>query len=296
MQKEFQENITKHLIEDLIADQFPQWSNLEIEDVEVNGMDNRTFRLGSDMLVRLPSEEKYASQIFKEHRWLPMLAGGLSVKISTPIAMGKPSKIYPWHWSVYDWIHGQNPKYNFDQLPLELANFLNELQKISTTDAPTPGYHNHYRGAQLSVYDNDIREAISALRHIVDLDFAAILMIWEKAISSKWENNPVWIHGDLSTGNIVVNEDRLVGVIDFGCMGVGDPACDLVMAWTFFNEKNRIIFRSKLDCYTDTIWQRAMGWCLWKALRDMADYPMSTIKNMSIINEVFKDAVALAID
>lgn len=261
--------ISLALVSDLIAEQFPQWAHLPVRLVELSGWDNRTFRLGTDMSVRLPSEECYAQQVQKEQKWLPLLAPHLSLRIPEPIAMGKPSNSYPFHWSIYRWIEGESiHDQNFDEihlqhLAIQLADFLNELHKIDAAGGPLPGFHNFYRGDSPSVYDIETRSAVAQLQSFIDAE--AVLSVWERAISSQWNKKPVWIHGDLSAGNILIKDNTLVAVIDFGQMGVGDPACDLVIAWTFLSNESRKMFRSHLDLDSDT-WARARGWALWKAL------------------------------
>jgi len=157
--------------------------------------------------------------------------------------MGMPSKSYPWNWSIYKWLDGRSAnqvKLNDEHLKtiaLQLANFLNELHKFAPADAPPPGLHNWWRAAHTSVYDSDTRSLITKLRHLIDAN--RVSSLWEKAISSKWNKDPVWVHGDVTSGNILVKDNKLSAVIDFGCLGVGDPACDLTIAWTFFKNESR---------------------------------------------------------
>lgn len=288
--------ITVSLVADLIAEQFPQWAHLEIKPVELGGWDNRTFRLGQEMSIRLPSAKIYASKVEKEQKWLSYLAPHLSVLIPKPLALGQPSKNYPWHWSIYSWIEGKSANIlPIDDLDLsllasQLAQFLNELHKINSTGGPLPGAHNFYRGDSPKVYDAETRSAIEQLQNIVDVD--AVTSVWQKAISSKWIKNPVWIHGDLSAGNIIVKDTKLAGVIDFGGMGIGDPACDLVIAWTFLANESRKVFKSQLNLDPDT-WARARGWALWKALITIAQLKDKTcseaLKQQRVIAEILKE-------
>jgi aminoglycoside phosphotransferase (APT) family kinase protein len=288
--------ITVSLVTDLISEQFPQWAHLEIKPVELGGWDNRTFRLGQEMSIRLPSAKIYASKVEKEQKWLPYLAPHLSVPIPKPLAMGQPSKNYPWHWSIYSWIEGKSANIlsiddlNLSLLASQVAQFLNELHKIDSTGGLLPGTHNFYRGDSPAVYNTETRSAIEQLQNVVDVD--AVTSVWQKAISSKWHKSPVWIHGDLSAGNIIVKDNKLVGIIDFGGMAVGDPACDLVIAWTFLTNESRKIFKSQLNLDPDT-WARARGWALWKALITIAQLKDKTcseaLKQQQVIAEILKE-------
>jgi aminoglycoside phosphotransferase (APT) family kinase protein len=288
--------ITLSLVTDLVTEQFPQWAHLSIRPVELSGWDNRTFRLGEEMSIRLPSAKGYASQVQKEQKWLPILAPHLSFLIPEPIAQGNPSKNYPWNWSVYRWIEGESANtLFFDDLHLEkfalyLAQFLNELHKIDVEGGPAPGLHNYWRGDHLSVYDTETRSTIAKLQDTIDERSAT--SVWEKAISSKWNKNPVWVHGDFASGNVLVQDNRLAAVIDFGCMGIGDPACDLAIAWTFLSNESRKVFKSHLCLDPDT-WARARGWALWKAGFELAGLKDKTsseaMKQRKIINEILDE-------
>ena len=167
---------------------------------------------------------------------------------------------------------------------------MRELHKIDITDGPLPGLHNYYRGDSPFVYDAETRAAIKELNDIINVD--AVMTIWEKAIASKWREDLVWVHGDFSAGNLIIKDKKLVAVIDFGCMGVGDPACDLVIAWTFLTSKSRKIFKSNLCLDSDT-WVRAQGWALWKALITIVALKDKTcpeaINQQQIINDILND-------
>lgn len=262
-------NINTDLVRGLIADQFPQWSGLPVREVVPNGWDNRTFRLGDDKSIRLPSAERYVAQVEKEHRWLPIIAAGLRLPIPIPLAMGKPSDDYPWLWSVYGWIEGEVATSDrIGDMPLfalSLGEFLRDLRGIGTSGAPIPGVGNFYRGGDLSVYDAETREAIGMLDGKFDLDAAVLSRVWGTALASSWHETGVWIHGDVSSGNLLVRDGELAAVIDWGGMAVGDPACDLAIAWTMFDAGSRAVFRDTLDL-DDATWERGRGWTLWKAL------------------------------
>ena len=261
-----------HIIPDLarklIAEQFPEYSNLLIVDVEKQGHDNRTYRLGDDMLIRMPTAADYALKVPKEQELLPKLANRLSVSIQAPIKMGKPSAYYPYPFSIYKWLPGKSinlltlTDQEKEQLAFDLSKFLKELQSISDIEGPEPGQHNWWRGDHVSVYDKGAREQIAELAEIIDAEQA--LALWDKACTTKWNNHPIWIHGDFAIGNILMDGGKLSAVIDFGGAAVGDPACDLVIAWTYLSGKAREIFISDMAMDPDT-WLRARAWALWKA-------------------------------
>lgn len=261
--------INTYLASSLIKKQFPQWAHLPIRPVEKGGYDNYTFHLGDDMSIRIPRDEEHASQVEKEAFWLPKLAKQLSLPIPMPIAKGKPDENYPFHWSINKWIEGNtlthNNISNLNDLALDLSGFLKELQSLETLNGPLGGEHNYYRGCPLTQYKFH-EWTLTALDLLADvLNRDKCLAIWNRAISTKWSKDPVWIHGDVAPGNLLVANGRLSAVIDFGVMAVGDPAADLVMAWTFFDEKSREKFLNSLAMDKDTI-DRARGWALWKAL------------------------------
>jgi len=251
----------------LLASQFPDWADLHIQRVANPGWDNRTFRLGEQLLMRLPSAEAYAPQVEREHEWLPVLASRLALQIPEPVALGHPEHGYPWKWSVYRWIEGENANAeripNLPEFAASLGQFLRQMHGVSSTNGPPPGAHNFYRGGSLLTYDEESRRAISALAGKVDFDRASA--VWQAATRSHWTAQPVWVHGDLSLGNLLTTGGKLCAVIDFGQMCVGDPACDLAIAWTLFRGESREVFKSTLALDADT-WNRGRGWALWKAV------------------------------
>lgn len=187
---------------------------------------------------------------------------------------GKPSDIYPWHWSIYEWMDGKSASetsendLDLEQVSEQLAGFLCELHKVDIYNAPEPGLHNYYRGAHLSIYDDSIRNALKSLQGVVETQ--KIINLWDKAIDSRWGNKLVWVHGDFAVGNILIRGRKVSAIIDFGCIAIGDPACDLVIAWTFLKGKSREIFKRKM-CMDKSTWERARGWALWKSVITLAD-------------------------
>lgn len=262
------------LVERLVAAQFPHWADLPVRPVALGGWDNRTFHLGDEMSVRLPSAERYVAQVGKEQRFLPVLGAHLPLPIPAPLAIGRPGEGYPWPWSVYRWIDGDPATReriaDMAGFAEDLADFLIALWKIDASDGPAAGTHNFHRGGSLSVYDEETRRSIDSLAG--ELDVPLITEIWERALASTWDRKPVWVHGDVAEGNLLVRDGRLSAVIDFGSSGVGDPACDLVISWTLFDEPAARAFRERVALDRET-WERARGWCLWKALITVAGAP-----------------------
>jgi aminoglycoside phosphotransferase (APT) family kinase protein len=251
----------------LIDSQFPQWSELPIAAVAVDGWDNRTFRLGSELTIRLPSGAWYARQVEKEQRWLPVLAPRLPLPIPAPVAKGAPGLGFPYPWSVYRWLDGELAATgrigDLTGFATDLARFLRALGRVDATGGPEPGRHNFFRGGPLATYADETVAAIEALG--AEVPRARVERVWADAMASSWEREPAWFHGDVASGNLLVRDGRLVAVIDFGSSGIGDPACDAVIAWTFLSGPSRDRFRAELGVDADT-WSRGRGWGLWKAL------------------------------
>ena len=261
--------ISTKLVSNLLATQFPQYSKLELRPISPGGHDNRTFRLGQEMLVRLPSAERYKQQVIVEQNWLPLLSRYLSTNIPTPPHIGHECDIYPWKWSIYSWLPGNSLQQvsltlaESTRLAQNLAEFIVELHRAPTQNAPLGGPHNFYRACHPSIYDQETRYYIKTLQNIIDAK--QTLQLWEEAINSKWACAPVWVHGDLSAGNILLLNNKLSAVIDFGCMSIGDPACDLTPYWTMFEGQARQVFADTL-CMDNDTWARSRAWVLWKTL------------------------------
>jgi aminoglycoside phosphotransferase (APT) family kinase protein len=262
------------LVRRLLAAQFPHWADLAIVRVRSGGTDNAIYRLGEDMAVRLPRIEWAAAQADKEHEWLPRLAPHLPLAIPVPLAMGMPAEGYPWRWSVCRWLPGANALVeriaDLRQAAVALAQFVAAIQRIDTTDGPRAGPHNFGRGVPLAMRDAYTRAAIAKLDGVLDTD--AVTAAWDDALQAPaWDRPPVWIHGDLHAGNLLVERGRLSAVIDFGGLGVGDPACDFMAAWTLFSGESREAFRTAL-AVDDASWARSRGWALSAGLIALAYY------------------------
>jgi aminoglycoside phosphotransferase (APT) family kinase protein len=281
--------IDAELARRLVARQFPQWADLPVTEVSRQGWDNRTYRLGSELTVRLPSGDWYALQVEKEHRWLPVLAPQLPLPIPAPVARGVPDLGYPYPWSVYRWLDGvpaaDAPIADETAFAVAVAEFLRALQAADATDGPGPGPHNFFRGGPLTTYAAETEQALVALGDRIPAGPARA--VWDDAVAAGWTGAPVWLHGDIAVGNLLVRDGRLAAVIDFGTSGVGDPACDVVIAWTRFAGRSRVAFRHTLGV-DDAMWARARGWALWKALITL-DAPTTAAESQHVIDEVLAD-------
>jgi aminoglycoside phosphotransferase (APT) family kinase protein len=255
------------LVRRLIAAQFPQWRGLTVTPVEFDGWDNRTYRLGEEKTVRLPTAAGYVPAVTKEHEWLPRLASQLPVAIPQVLALGTPGEGYAFPWSVRGWLSGEMAErgrvQDMRRFAVSVAEFLLALQRCDATGGPVAGEHSWYRGGSPAYYDDETRRCLRALDGCVDTKRAAI--VWDAALSAQWRGVPVWFHGDIAAGNLLVRDGKLTAVIDFGTSGVGDPACDLVIAWTMFSGNSREAFRRAVGQDEGT-WARARGWALWKSL------------------------------
>ena len=261
------QSITVELVQGLIADQFPRWAHLAVRPVELNGWDNVTFRLGEDLSVRLPSHERYVAEIDKEHRWLRVLAPQLPLPVPEPVALGEPSAAFPRPWSIYRWLPGvpATPDRVFDPVGLarELAAFLAVLYRVDPSGGPPPGPHSFWRGGPVTVWDEQVQESIADLASEVPGE--EVKAVWRAALDAGSSGPAVWVHGDVAGSNLLLTDGRLSGVIDFGCAAVGDPACDLPIAWWSFFGESRAVFKGMVPV-DEATWARGRGWALWKAL------------------------------
>lgn len=286
-------SVTTELVNRLISEQFPEWKDLPLHPVPSAGTDNALFNLGNEMVVRLPRIDWALGAIEKEQRWLPCIAPYLSARIPVPVALGAPNFEYPHKWSIYKWLGGENPILGNIQDPnslsIDLANFIRDLQRIDIEGAPLSN-----RGVPLVERDADTRSALAALvSHKESFDLSEVLEAWEFALKLGPEAEPpVWIHGDLTPGNILVNDGKLSEIIDFGSLGTGDPFADLIVAWNLLPSSSRELFRSQMQV-SDSTWKRGRGLALSVALIQLPYYAESNpevAKNARyVINEVLAD-------
>jgi aminoglycoside phosphotransferase (APT) family kinase protein len=258
------------LVSQLITSQFPQWAELPLRPVELAGSDNAMYRLGEDMVVRLPGAEWAFGQAEKEQRWLSQLAPHLPLAIPVPLGKGAPTEDFPHPWNVYRWLDGETATAerlaDLNQATGELAEFVTALQSIDPADGP-----NDSEGSEpLAMRDSETRVAIAAMEGLYDT--AVLYKAWDAAVQAPlWDKPPVWVHGDLHPGNLLAVDGKLSAVIDWGGVCVGDPAIDLMIAWTLLTPETREIFRAALPT-DDATWARGRGWGLTGGVLALAAY------------------------
>jgi aminoglycoside phosphotransferase (APT) family kinase protein len=256
--------IDEPLVRRLLRQRFPEWADRPLRRVEPEGTVNAIFRLGEDLAVRLPRRDGRTRPGGTQLGWLPKLAGRLPLAIPVPVAEGAPTGEYPWFWSVHTWVDGLTvPVEAIDpiQAARDLAAFVSALQRVDPAGAP-PG-----RGVPLAARDEEIRYWLPRF----DGD-PRVAGEWERALAAPaWSGPPVWHHGDLDARNWLVRDRRISGVIDWGSMGVGDPACDVMVAWKLHSAEARDAFREALPT-DDATWERARGWAVSQAVAALAYY------------------------
>jgi aminoglycoside phosphotransferase (APT) family kinase protein len=256
--------IDEPLVRRLIGEQFPEWSRLPLRRVEPQGTDNAIFRLGGELSVRLARRRGPTGPGGKEAEWLPTLAPLLPCEIPVPVAQGRPGAGYPWFWEIHTWVGGDMvPVEELDpvQAARDLAAVVRALQQVDPAGAP-PG-----RGIPLARRDEEFRSWLPSFT-----GDPAVAGEWERALAAPvWEGPPVWHHGDLDARNWLVRDGRITGVIDWGAMGVGDPACDVMVAWKLHSTVARDAFRDALPT-DDATWERARGWAVSQAVAALAYY------------------------
>jgi aminoglycoside phosphotransferase (APT) family kinase protein len=256
--------IDEALVRRLLAEQFPGWAGLSLSPVEPAGTVSVVFRLGDELAVRLGRRKGRTEPGGKEVEWLPRLAPLLPLEIPVPVSQGQPTAGYPWYWDVHTWVEGESAsveQIDAIQAARDLATFIAALQRADPTGAPAG------RGIPLAKRDEEIRYWLA--RYDGD---PAVTAGWERALAAPaWDGPPVWHHGDLDVRNWLVRDGQIRGVIDWGSMGVGDPACEVMVAWKLHSGAARDAFREALPV-DDATWERARGWALSQAVAILAYY------------------------
>lgn len=267
-----QADIDTDLVERLVRGRFPRWADLPVEPLASGGTVNAVYRLGDALTVRLPLTADGVSALEWEQRWLPELAPALPVTIPAVLGRGEPAEGYPYAWSVHRWIDGECPVEGRvaepEALARDLAAFVTALRKAGLGGAPTA-----YRGVPLAAVDASTRASIEELRRTGEpFDADAISAVWDASLAAPpWDGPPCWLHSDLMPSNLLVAGGRLTGVLDFATAGVGDPACDLIVAWNLLPASCRGVFRDAVDV-DDATWTRGRGWALSMAVGQLPYY------------------------
>ncbi|MEU3114526.1 aminoglycoside phosphotransferase family protein [Micromonospora chalcea] len=261
--------VTVEQVRALVSDQFPEWSSLPIVPQPLNGTDNALFRLGDSLTARLPRAPWAVDQVTTDATWLPRLAPHLPVPVPVPVAVGRPGGDYQWPWTVVPWLDGDNPQSGQDHVDLavDLARFVRAMIAIDPMDGPVK--EGIQRGVPLVQRDELTRRSIAELGDRID--GRAVTAAWDEAMAAdEWPGPPVWLHGDLLAGNLLVDRGRLTGVIDFGGLGRGDPAVEVRPAWSLFDARARAAYREALG-FDEATWVRGWAWMLSGSLYWLAD-------------------------
>ncbi|PCI73597.1 phosphotransferase [Candidatus Dependentiae bacterium] len=253
-------NIDIKLVKNLLSQQFSEWKNLNLELIKPEGTDNVMYRLGDDKVVRLPRNQISSLNIEKEINILPILKPHISISIPEVLAVGKSDESYPFPWLICSQLEGKNlddkDEVDLNQAAIDLGNLVRSMQNINSKNGITCK-----RGESISSRDNAVRKAIALSGRFFDTKL--LTKLWNNVLkASEWKGDPVWIHGDLHPGNLLAQDGKISGIVDFSFSGIGDPAVDLMVAWTLFTKETREIFRAIVRP-DDATWERARGWALF---------------------------------
>jgi aminoglycoside phosphotransferase (APT) family kinase protein len=266
--------IDAELVRCLVDAQFPQWAQLPLKLLDPAGSDHVIYRLGEELSVRLPRHAGAIGQAEKEFEWLPRLAPHLPLAVPVPVGMGEPDFGHPWPWAVSRWPDGEVATVETwagsSGAAVELAEFLTALQQFAPDGFPVGDVPGNLTAGSLADRNRATRTAIAEVDGVFDA--AAMTELWDAALGAPgWGRPPVWFHGDFHTGNLLTVGGRLSAVIDFGGLGIGDPACDLIIAFTLMSAGSRAAFRAALGV-DDATWTRGRGWALTTALNAYTCY------------------------
>ena len=283
-------DLSATLVRELLADQHPDLAELPLE-LLANGWDNVLFRLGDELVVRLPRRALAAALVEHEQTWLPLLAPLLPLPIPAPTHIGEPGFGYPWRWSVVPYLPGEIAARAGFEPPAAAATALGEFLRALHQPAPPEAPANPFRGVPLAQRDDAFRLRASDLSGLVDVD--GVTRVWAAALARPASSGPaVWLHGDLHPANLLVRDGALAAVIDFGDLTAGDPATDLSVAWMAFSPDDRAVFRIAYGDADDDTWTRARGWACGLALAFLAhssDNPLMAAIGRRTLDAVLAD-------
>ena len=281
-------DIDSTLVNRLLTEQFPHLAERSITVVRSTGTVNAIYRLGNDLYLRLPRVATWAESLEREWTWLPKIAPHVSLTIPKPLAQGKPTNWFPCPWAIYRWIGGSPYQddliTNERQAARDLVDFILELRSVDMLGAPRGGRQ------PLIELDAATRSAIASSQGVIDTEAASVAWI-HSLEAPPWNGQPVWIHADLLRPNLLVQGGQLCGVIDFGGVGIGDPAADVIPAWSVFNKVGREVFRQALDVDDDT-WSRARGYALHQALMIIPYYPKTNPEFVALAKRTVEEILA----
>ncbi len=252
-------DIDPGLVKALVEDQFPQYAGWRLRLIG-SGWDNVMVRLGDDLLVRLPRRAVAAELSAHERHWLPKLAPRLPIAVPAPIHVGRPHGRYPWPWCIVPWLPGSTADQNAP-LPTEavrLGGFLAALHQPTPADAPA----NPVRGVPLSARADAVAERMERLRRKSGLITSRLLAVWQAALNASPCATRQWLHGDLHPMNIIVEQGRITGIIDWGDITGGDPATDLAALWMLFDATARNSALAAYGGIDPELEARAKGWAV----------------------------------
>lgn len=289
----------------MIADQLPEYTGVPVRRLPASGSSNSLFRLGDELLVRLPRQPGGSATILKEARWLPYLEDALPVGVPEVVAVGEPAHGYPEQWLVVRWVDGEHPTAaasctgSQNLLARDLAAVVRALRRLDVPpQARNDAALRSYRGEPLTAIDADIRAYAEQCRSVpnLDLDVDAVLLVWGEAVAAA-ANGPEpathWLHGDLLAENLLVRHGRLAAVLDFGGLAVGDPTVDLVAAWELLDPEARALFRTEAGL-EDHTWLVGRAWALAIAVMTLPYYwrtmPERCAGRLAIARQVLMDA------
>ena len=272
--EELRPHIDAALVQGLVAEQFPHLADQAVVPLSTDGTDHEIFRLGPQLAVRLPARESAARQVTREQQWLPRLAPGLPLPIPQPLHAGAPAADYPWPWSICPWLEGtpagEAAGLNLALAAEDLGRFLIALRGLDADGGPRAGRSNHGRGVPLAHLDARVRADVATLG--AEIDAGRLLAIWDQALAARTREGPgAWLHGDLHPANLLVRDGRMAAVLDFGLLGVGDPAVDLIVAWNLLDAPARRVFRDTAEA-DPAMWARGKGWAVYTAVIVLAFY------------------------